>query len=329
MNELTYLYHDGIPPFLLPFLDAEEMVRLKDVGMHCGMEYTSFPFYKDLKRYSRYTHSLNAALLVYHFSQDEKLSLASLFHDIATPCFAHVIDFLKKDYVNQEATEEKTHEIIKSSTVIQDNLKKLGLHTEDVDDYHRYPICDNDSPKLSSDRLEYTLSNLYNYGFASLKELKVIYQDIKVSKNEFQEEELCFESLSLAKRFTTLTLKNSHVYVTDEDRYGMEYLSRVLKKAMERNVISMKDLYLTESELMEKLRQDEETKKDFQSFENLHRVMKENDPTGPLSFHIPSKKRYIDPYVIGNGRLSSIDKDSKNEIQDFLDESFDYYVKCI
>ena len=63
MNPLTTIYHNEVPSFLLPFLEAREMTRLKDVGMHCGMEYTSFPFYKDLKEYSRFTHCLNTALI--------------------------------------------------------------------------------------------------------------------------------------------------------------------------------------------------------------------------------------------------------------------------
>ncbi len=329
MNPLTTIYHNEVPSFLLPFLEAREMTRLKDVGMHCGMEYTSFPFYKDLKEYSRFTHCLNTALITYHFSKDTRQSLASLFHDIATPCFAHVIDFLKKDYVRQEATEEETTRIIENSNKIQENLKRLGLCTFDVNDYHRYPICDNDSPKLSSDRLEYTLSNLYHYGFASIEELREIYQDIEVSLNEDKEEELCFQSLSLAKKFALLTLKNSHVYVTDEDRYGMEYLSRVLKKAIDRNVISMNDLYLTEKELIDKLLQDEETKKDFLSFRNLRHVTKEAFPTSPYSFKIPSKKRYIDPYVMNQGRVSHLNEEVRLKIQEFLDDSFDYFVKCI
>ena len=44
--------------------------------------------------------------------------------------------------------------------------------TEDVADYHRYPIADNDSPRLAADRLEYTLGNLFNYGFCSPEQLR-------------------------------------------------------------------------------------------------------------------------------------------------------------
>ena len=38
-------------------------------------------------------------------------------------------------------------------------LNRDGIKVEEVADYHIYPIADNDTPCLSSDRLEYTLSN--------------------------------------------------------------------------------------------------------------------------------------------------------------------------
>ena len=40
-----------------------------------------------------------------------------------------------------------------------DLLKRDNIKLEEVDDYHIYPVADNDTPKLSADRLEYSLSN--------------------------------------------------------------------------------------------------------------------------------------------------------------------------
>ena len=96
------------------------------------------------------------------------------------------------DYEKQESTEELTSKIIGESKEIMNLLEKDGIKLEEVDDYQIYPIADNDTPMLSSDRLEYTLSNglgaiakLWN-----LKEVKEIYEDIEVQKNEDGIEEL-------------------------------------------------------------------------------------------------------------------------------------------
>lgn len=325
MNDFLNIYGET-PSFILPFLESENMKRLDDVGMHCGMEYTSFPFYCDLKKYSRLSHSIGVSIILSHFTDDKKIILSGLFHDISTPCFAHVIDFLYDDYEKQEYTEKATSSFLIEDSIIQSNLKKLNLQTSDVDDYHLYPLADNDSPKLSSDRLEYTLHNLYNYSFASKDEIKNIYNNIIVSTNEFGEIEMLFLDERIAEKFSLLTLKNSIIYTKDEDRYGMQYLSFVIKRAIERGVININDLYLTERELIEKLKSDETTLIEFNSFQRLKKVKKEVNPSSPISFLIKSKKRYIDPYVYNKGRLSKINSKVKTEIQKFLNLSFDYYL---
>ena len=148
------MYHNEIPDFLLELSDTPPMRRLREVGMNCGCEYTSFPLFRALKqRYTRHDHSVGAALLTWRFTQDPAQAFAALFHDIATPCFAHVVDFMCGDYLRQESTESKTREIIAGSEYLQLVLKHYGLTTDDVADYHRYPIADNDSPRLSADRL--------------------------------------------------------------------------------------------------------------------------------------------------------------------------------
>ena len=48
-----------------------------------------------------------------------------------------------------------------------------------MNDYQIYPIADNKSPKLSSDRLEYSLSNgLFHYEVLSIDDVKEIYNDV-------------------------------------------------------------------------------------------------------------------------------------------------------
>lgn len=51
--------------------------------------------------------------------------------------------------------------MIASSPELMALLDKSGLTLDDVDDYHRYPIADNDSPRLSADHSEYTLGNAH------------------------------------------------------------------------------------------------------------------------------------------------------------------------
>jgi len=322
-NDLLDLYSRYVRmPFPESFLLSPALRRLKGVGMHCGMEYTSFPFYQDFEEYSRLRHSLGVALILGRFSEQPKEILSGLFHDIATPCFAHVIDFLRGDYQKQEATEAFTARIIDEDPVIQEGLSALGLTTDDVSDYHRYPIADNDSPRLSSDRLEYTLSNFLNYGYASLDEVEALYRDLVLTKNEDGVKEIAFQDPGLAEFFTLTTLKNSRVYCASEDRYGMEALARIVLKAIRWKVLTEEDLYTTEEPVIAKLGQDPRTAVLWSWYRGLYRVETSYEPS-PFGIVVKSKKRFIDPLVIGLGRTSKISSKAGMAIGDFLALRFD------
>ena len=201
--------YGGLPEALAPFCEAAPMQRLRQIGMHCGCEYTACPIYEGKAPYTRYLHSLGAAAIVWHFTKDAAQSLSALFHDIATPAFAHVVDFLNEDHLRQESTEAPTHEILAGNMQIQALLRPLGLCTHDVDDYHRYPIADNDSPRLSSDRLEYTLGNAYRVFGAPPGEISAVYGNLFAAEAEDGLCELSFRDLEAAQTFSRWSLRQS------------------------------------------------------------------------------------------------------------------------
>ena len=142
------------------------------------------------------------ALIIWHFTHDKKQTLAGLFHDIATPVFKHCIDFMNGDSETQESTEERTTDIIRNSKQIMSLLERDGIKLEEVNDYKIYPIADNNTPQLSADRLEYSLSNaLFTYKTKSFSEIKEIYNDIEIQKNENNEEEIGFKTQKIAEIF--------------------------------------------------------------------------------------------------------------------------------
>ena len=124
--------------------------------MNCGCEYTDFPLYRHTKPYSRFDHSVGVALITWHFTQSPRQTVAGLLHDIATPVFAHVVDFLNGDHLNQESTEAGTEDLLRRCSALLALLERDGVAVEDAADYHRFPLADNPSPRLSADRLEYT-----------------------------------------------------------------------------------------------------------------------------------------------------------------------------
>ena len=189
------------PSWLNDYINTTPLLKQQYISMTCGTIYTDL--FDSNFFYSSLDHSVAVALIVWHFTKDKKQTLAGLFHDIATPAFKHCVDFLNGDYLKQESTEDLTTEIIKDSPEIMRLLKRDGIKLKEVDNYHLYPIADNETPKLSSDRLEYSFSNaLFTYHLWEEKEVKTIYDSITIQKNSDGEDELGFKNEQIRNIFT-------------------------------------------------------------------------------------------------------------------------------
>ena len=325
MISCASVYHHEIPAFLNPYLETDAMQRLKRIDMNCGMNYTSCPRFVNIEPYSRFHHSLGCALIVWHFTNRKEETLAALFHDIASPVFSHVIDFLHHDYLNQESTEEKTAWIIAHDPGIMDLLHKDGICVEQVSDYHMYPIADNDSPRLCADRLEYLLGDMLDYKLCGYEEVKTIYEDLVIGKNEDGEDELCFANRNTASQFSHYSLDCGRIYSGDENRYAMELLARILNKAIGQGILDEEDLYRGEDEVMELL-ENSPLREEIQRFSSLCAVKRVNAyEEGAL--RVDAKKRYADPLVYNQGRISELDEELREDIAAFRNTSYDYWLK--
>lgn len=320
------IYEKEIPTFLLPYLESQEMQRLQDIDMNCGMNYTSIPLFQGIESYTRYTHSISVALIIYHYTQNPVQTLAGLFHDIATPAFSHVIDFLHGDALTQESTEDKTHQIIAHSKQIISLLEKDHISINQVDDYHLYPIADNDTPMLSSDRLEYTFSAAIDYHFGTAEEFQEIYDDIVPSTNEKGEVELVFQHAQYAKRFAEIALRNGKVFSSQEDRCCMELLARFIRQAITENILKEEDLYLTEPIVIKKI---EESKlaPQWQEFKKIREVTTSHEEKEGW-IQVAAKKRYVDPYCLETkSRISNADEDIARRIRTYKMETNQEWMK--
>ncbi len=325
--DIFKLYHYEIPAFLQECARTPAVLRLRDVGMNCGCEYTSFPRFCSLKPYSRFDHSLGAALIIWHFTADPVQTVAGLLHDIATPAFAHVVDFMRGDYLKQEATEAGTADMIRASAELQTVLKKYGLCSDAVSDYHRYPIADNDSPGLSADRLEYTLGNSINYGFCTEGQAEVWYRDLVVGTNEKGQPELMFQTAETAEIFALTALRCAEVYVSDEDRYSMQLLAELLREAAVRGVITESDLYTTEPQIISMLLSDEVLAARWANYRACREILRSKQPGKRGNWRkISAKKRYIDPLVLHRERMSVISPAFSAKLHTFLCQSQDVWL---
>lgn len=322
------IYHSEVPEFLAEAAQTAVMQRLTDIGMNCGCEYTNFPLFANIDSYSRYEHSMGVALIVWHFTGDMAQAISGLLHDIATPAFAHVIDFLHGDHLTQESTERGTENVISSSMELCKVLRKYDLSVGAVADYHIYPIADNDSPKLSADRLEYTLGNAVNYGIITREEAAVLYGDLSIGENEYGETELVFKHAEIARAFADAALECSKIYVADSDRYAMQSLAELLKCAIESDIISETDLYRQERYIITKLKRSPLSER-WEQFCNYSEIIRSEMPTEDgVWLRVLAKKRSIDPYIMGVGRASEVFADFGEQLRKFRESTQDYWMRA-
>lgn len=328
MTDFLHIYHGVLPPWLLEAAQAPGLLRLQDVSMHCGCHYTAFPRFQGLPGYCRYDHCLGVAAIVWHFTGSREAALAGLVHDMATPVFSHVVDFLYGDAMTQERTEEGTLERIQADPVLGQLLTRWKIPPEALYPTEQHPIADNPSPQLAADRLEYTLHNGVDYGICTPAEAAALYEDLTVGENEKGQPELMFRSREAAMGFSRVSLACSGIYVAPEDRYAMEVLSNLLSSALRQEVLEEKDLHTGEAEVIRKL-EGSSLAPQWNAFRAMRRLVLADQPgPEPMWRQIKAKKRAIDPMVLGAGRLSDLDEAYCAALQAFRGQSQEEWMYC-
>lgn len=315
----------NFPEWLNDYIETKELLKQRYISVTCGKIYSNL-FEIDFF-FSSLDHSVAVALIVWHFTHDKKQTLSGLFHDIATPAFKHCVDFLNGDYMTQESTEDLTSKIISNSKEIMDLLKRDNIKLEEVEDYHIYPVADNDTPKLSADRLEYSLSNaLLTYKLSDIDEINKIYNDVILDKDEDGTLELSFKSKETALEFVKITSKLSIIYRDDKTRYSMQLIADIIKKLNEDRLITKEDLYnKKESEIIEII-ENSKYKDIFNIWKNAKNIkVSKEKPENVYFVHHGAKIRYIDP-LVNKKRISSISEEAKEEIDKNLSYDMNNYV---
>lgn len=323
-----YILSPEIPYFLYEFTNTPELQRIGKIGMNCGTDYTKI--FNNKFFYSRLDHSIGVALIIWNFTKDKKQTLAGLFHDIATPCFSHCIDFSHKDYINQEVTEADTRKIIEESQEIMKLLRKDNILIDEVCDYKIYPIADNNTPQLSADRLEYTFSSGMSFTKEwEVSDVKEMYSNLTVLSNENNIIELGFKDKEIAEKFVNGASKMWMDFQGNKDKLVMQFIADSMKIAINKKVIEEADLYkYSEIEIIDKIINCNE--KNLSS--NFKSFMESTDinegaipPKDDYYIGFDVKKRYINP-LVKDTRLTDLSAKSKELIEQVRNYKFENYA---
>lgn len=289
-------FNGDIPDFLEKYLTLPMFQTLKGKGQFCGVENTNL--FHPKSKYNRLDHSVNCAGIIWHLTKDKKRTIKALCHDLSTVSFAHTIDFLLKDSINQNAAESliDRRKILNSSKEFLSYLKEDGLTLEDIYFLEQDSLIDISRPGLCVDRFEGIIHINYIWlNTCSLEDIKTILNDLWVLINEQGQEEIGFKTLEVGQLFFELMLNYAYCMQSKEDKYSMQFIADLLSIAIKDGLLTLRDLYtLKEDKIVSILQNNYEV---WQTFEKIDYVKSSNICPRGYYVVVDAKKRYAIPLV--------------------------------
>ena len=322
-KKLHTIFCQEIPDFIKEFLEVKEVLRLNKICQHGGTTYTKAGIHSQYN--SRLDHSLGVALIVWNFTKDVTQTITALLHDISHTAFSHTGEFIKGDFLILESNEKEMGNVIKNSKGIMKLLDKYNVSLTDITEITKYPLVDNDTPKICADRLEYTLHDGFLFGNITLDEAEKVYNDIYIGYNEEGQQEYVFNNVEHAKKLSELAINNSYKRYTC---FCIErYLAEILKNMIKENLIQYNDLfYNNDEQIFDIARNSKNTKINtmLDAYFNIDYASKYSDVYVENKFCVPTtvKKRFIKPLINIDNKVQRLES---NQIEEYLNMQIPFY----
>ncbi|PDZ49941.1 hypothetical protein CON07_18355 [Bacillus sp. AFS094611] len=248
---------------------------------------------------TRFDHSVGVMLLVKKLGGSVEEQIAGLLHDVSHTAFSHVIDYV---FHNEG---ESYHEEIFSSVVknseIPAILAKHGYNYEDIllND-SKWTLLEKSAPELCADRVDYTLRDMYTYGYISLEEVHSFLEDVIAVDGK-----MVLQSVEMAEWFTETYYKEViDFFMKPMNIYGNNMLAKTLKLALHKEVIHADDFLLEDNELISKLQQCSEPEV-HALLRKVHRNVKVKEDRNDYDLYQKNKVRLINPPLLREGETVS------------------------
>ena len=248
----------------------------------------------DLWNVNRHEHSIGTMILSLKFNGNIEEQIKALLHDISHTAFSHVIDYVLKN--ENEDYHEKIQEDFLNDEELLSILEKYNLNIKRIMSKN-YSFLDDELPKLSFDRIDYTLRDLFRQKRISLKEIREIVNHLTIYQNK-----LCFNSLEIGKWFQKLYFQEVVEYFQNPlNMYINTMLCNLLTSALNEEIIHLQDFNFTDEYILRKINSSSK-KKELEDIISK----KKYDEFLLLKEKIKVKKRYIDPYILVNNEIKRI-----------------------
>ena len=300
---------------------VEELISSKSMQRLKGIHQNGASYLVNEKwNVTRFDHSVGVMLLVKKLGGSVEEQIASLLHDVSHTAFSHVIDYVF-DNEDESYHEEIFSSVVKNSE-IPAILAKHGYNYEDIllDD-SKWTLLDRSAPELCADRVDYTLRDMYTYGYISLEEVHRFLEDIIAVEGK-----MVLQSIEMAEWFTETYYKEViDFFMKPMNIYGNDMLVKTLKLALHKKVIHADDFLLEDDELISKLQQCNDSEV-HALLRKVHPNVKVKEDRDNYELYQKNKVRLIDPPLLREGEVIPASVVSEN-IRQMSDIAYEKAVR--
>ncbi|MBG9683912.1 HD domain-containing protein [Bacillus mycoides] len=306
----------------------EELILSKPVQRLKGVHQAGASYLMNEKwNVTRFDHSVGAMLLIKKLGGSVEEQIAGLLHDVSHTAFSHVIDYVF-DNENESYHEEIFSSVVKNSE-IPAILSKHGYNYEDIllDD-SKWTLLEKSAPELFADRVDYTLRDMFTYGYISLEEVHSFLEDLIEVDGK-----MVLQNIEIAEWFTKTYYKEViDFFMKPMNIYGNDMLAKTLKLALHKKIIHPDDFLLEDHELITKLRLCKDQEVDA-LLRKVHPSIEVKEDRNEYDLHQKNKVRLIDPPLLREGEVvrSSVVSEKIRQMSDIAYEKAirGMYVKVI
>ncbi|EOO21517.1 HD domain-containing protein [Bacillus cereus] len=306
----------------------EELIVSKSVQRLKGIHQNGASYLMNEKwNVTRFDHSVGAMLLIKKLGGSVEEQIAGLLHDVSHTAFSHVIDYVF-DNENESYHEEIFSAVVKNSE-IPAILSKHGYNYEDIllDD-SKWTLLERSAPELCADRVDYTLRDMYTYGYVSLEEAQNFLEDLIAVNGK-----MVLQNIEIAEWFTKTYYKEViDFFMKPINIYGNDMLAKTLKLALHKKIIHPDDFLLEDHELITKLQLCKDQEVDA-LLRKVHPSIEVKEDRNEYDLHQKNKVRLIDPPLLREGEVvrSSVVSEKIRQMSDIAYEKAirGMYVKVI
>lgn len=306
----------------------EELILSKPVQRLKGIHQAGASYLMNEKwNVTRFDHSVGVMLLIKKLGGSVEEQIAGLLHDVSHTAFSHVIDYVF-DNENESYHEEIFSSVVKNSE-IPAILSKYGYNYEDIllDD-SQWTLLERSAPELCADRVDYTLRDMYTYGYISFEEVQSFLADVIEVDGK-----MVLQNIEIAEWFTETYYKEViDFFMKPMNIYGNDMLAETLKLALHKSFIHADDFLLEDDELIVKLQQCNDLEVEA-LLRKIHPNVEVKEDRNDYDLHQKNKVRLIDPPLLREGEVvpSSVVSEQIRQLSDIAYEKAvrGMYVKVI